>query len=403
LSNHTNTVNARAWFDCPDVLARWLLDLITQRTRILRPSFVPPLALQPLFAGDTVLADNAMLLIDKDHFDLDSIEIAEVAAALFVALDAESSGVLSQHAPGRTWGSWLAFSKLAASACAQQFFATSGSTGRAKYCAHSPAELAREVESLLPWFAASQRVVSLMPSQHVYGFLFGALLPTMLKLPVVAWRGAAPAQVRARLLPGDVLVAHPSFWQAALADDKRFVTGVIGLSSGQELDDSTFAAAADAGLTRLIELYGATETAGVGYRDSPGAFTLMARYQRAGAGLWDRARGVNVKAMDRIDFHSDQCFSVLGRVDRVVQVHGVNVSLDALEQTLMQLPNVSQARVRLRAHGRLEALLVAPNALSDAAVQAFFRQRLSAPHTPVRWQWAQSLPRNAQGKETDWA
>ena len=68
-------------------------------------------------------------------------------------------------------------------------FVTSASTGPTKTCIHSWQDLVQEIAffaSLLEGLSHFElrRVVTLVPSHHIYGFLFGLLLPEHQQVPV---------------------------------------------------------------------------------------------------------------------------------------------------------------------------------------------------------------------------
>ncbi len=380
-----------SWFMRDDLVALWLADFLSAQLKLLRPNFEPPQFWQ------------ASMLLNRSDSDIDSIELVELASALYLALDAENSGALDTLTLGRTFASWSAFAQQAAARAEQYRFATSGSTGQPKWIAHQCADLEREVQALHVHFQGIKRVVTLMPMQHLYGFLFGIILPAQLGLHCVSMRGQAPAAVLAQMLPGDLLVGFPGFWQNLPM--RKFPNGAIGLSSGQTLASACFESAQSSGLQKLVEIYGASETAGVGMRSSAGPFRLLERYRADENGaLWDQYQNCPASTPDCLAFEAadSQTFQLRGRRDRVVQVAGNNVALDAVEKTLQSFPGVYAARVRLRAHGRLDAYLQTDSAPDLAQLRRFCAEHLSAAATPVDFSFGTELLRTAEGKERDW-
>ena len=390
------SVRSKPWHACPELVARWLADFIIGQMRQLRPNYAAP----EQFSG---------IALNRDDADIDSIELIDAASALYVALDAEASGSLDAMPIGRSFASWCAFVEYAAARTELLSFYTSGSTGKPRRVEHLLCDLDAEIRDFLPQLCAAgftpARIVTVMPSQHLYGFLFGVLLPAQLNLPVLTLQGQAPAVVRAQLQSGDILIAHPRFWSVALAADaggkphkSLWPTPMLGISSGQALPDDIFAQAKLQHM-RMLEIYGATETAGVAWRDAPGPMTLMARYAFADAVSSDTTqlvdcyhRGRTVAFPDQLQRSVDGRLYVLARHERVVQVAGVNVHLEHVERAIRALTGIAAVRVDIDAvTQRLSAWLVS-DALDEAGLRRQLQARLSSAELPTRWYFVRALP-----------
>ncbi len=378
-------------------MARWLEDFIIGQMRQLRPNYAPPVQ----FSG---------LTLSRGDADIDSIELIDVASALYVALDAEASGSIDAVPIGRSFASWCAFVVHAAARTEILSFYTSGSTGKSRRIEHQMRDLDGEISDFLPQLGAGvfipKRIVTVMPSQHVYGFLFGILLPAQLNLPVLALKGQAAAQVRAQLQPGDVLIAHPHFWVGALLSDAPcqenkplWPVAMLGLSSGQALPDEVFQRA-QLQRIRILEIYGATETAGIAWRDAPGPMSLMARYELSECGqLIDRYhQNLIVSAPDQLEQTEDGRLHVRSRHDRVVQVAGVNVHLEQVEQTIRFVSGVALLHVDLDlSTQRLHAWLVS-QPLDETALRRSLQTHLGSAELPSRWYFVTALPKVSNWK-----
>ncbi len=280
-------------------------------------------------------------------------------------------------------------------------FTTSGSTGQPKEITRSRQELEEEVAYLRSRLSGVRRVVSLVPSHHLYGFLWTVLLPDRSGWESVDARFWSPGRLRSELRPGDLIVGFPLRWKVLLRTLDAIPPGVMGVSSAGALDADIWDAARARGLERLIEIYGSTETGGVGWRESMAApYDVFPSWSNP-------ARDLTAAAMDRLEWTADGRFRVLGRKDRAVKVGGELVDLSAVETILREHPEVLDCAVRIddrAAVARLRAFVVprpgtgpSPNALSE-----WVAARAHAAAVPRDITLGAELPRNAQGKVTAW-
>lgn len=295
-------------------------------------------------------------------------------------------------------------------------FRTSGSSGTPKPCTHRLALLWQETDELVELFAGRRRIVSLVPSHHIYGFLFTVLLPRRLGLgadEVLDLRGHAPSAIAGQLREGDLVVGFPDAWRAFPQRAGGLPPDVVGVSSTAPCPDEVAQGAVAAGLARLVQVYGSSETAGVGWRDLPQDDYTLFPYWSQGAipdrlerSLPDGTRQ-DYPLQDRLAWSSPDRFRPGGRIDLAVQVGGVNVFPAYVADVLKLHPGVQDASVRLMRPDegqRLKAFVVLREAAEvDAGVlQAWLAQRLSAPECPAAYTVGASLPRQASGKLADW-
>jgi len=294
-------------------------------------------------------------------------------------------------------------------------FTTSGSTGEAKPCAQAWEDVAQELDALAGLFAGRRRVVGLVPRHHIYGFLFGVLLPRWLDVPFCDGRaGGGVAAWRA----GDLVVGFPLRWELLARAGARIASGVHGVTSTGPIDPEVVRRLRRQGLERMVEVYGSSETGGVGWRENPAApyrplphWTLRAggaELERAPAAGAGPARAVT--APDHLEATAGGGFRVRGRRDAVVQVAGVNVSPGRVRAVLAAHPGVRDCAVRLMAPhegARLKAFVVPGDGLADPArarreLRAWLAERLAAPERPGALDFGPDVPRDAQGKQADW-
>lgn len=407
-------VQAPRWWQLPATLERHVRDLLLAEMAQLRPAgWRWP---RKSARGDVDLVQDA---------GADSLELLSLSALFTEALDLRTESELRHlhHAP--TWQAWtrIARDRLSRDDSIMRF-ATSGSTGLPKRCAHRIDDLMDEMQAMIEVIRSDghplRRILLTVRTHHIYGFLFGCVLPAVAALDseaaptVVDLHGATPALARAIAQPGDVIVAFPDWWAASVLAPASWPPGVVGMSSTAPCPPAVSKAARERGLSRWIEIYGSTETAGVGWRDDPLApFTLHRHWrrsadhlQRRGAdGQWGHAQ----QTPDHLQWTDYRRFVPLARRDGVVQVAGINVDPKAVAARLMEHPAVEQAAVRPHptpAGLRLKAFVV-PHAQTGHEELAHLlgdwcRAHLAPVARPCDIRVGSALPRNAMGKPTDW-
>lgn len=399
---------ATHWHARPAQLARLVADAIAGEVVRQRPGGAP------LPAGPWPF-DTAL---DESGLGLDSLERLALATSLSETLHLHESGIEDLLLAKRLFGEWVEV----AAAGLRHFdrrvtFLTSGSTGTPKPCTHALAALEQEVEYLAGLAAGTMRVLSAVPAHHIYGFLFTVLLPARLgDVPVLDVRQHTPQSLCQILREGDLVISHPAHWALVARHARRLPAGVRGVTSTAPCPDEVASELAQRGLSELLQIYGSSETAGIGWRlDARSPFTLMPFWSRDGqddSRLWrcgpDGARESH-RLQDRLCWHDERSFGVRGRNDEAVQVGGINVFPAHVRQVLLEHPGVADAAVRLMAPhegARLKAFVVAHDA-SDleglrAELERWVQARLGAPERPKAFSFGSALPTGATGKLSDW-
>jgi long-chain acyl-CoA synthetase len=397
------------WYARPHVLPRFVTDLITDEVQHLRP-------------GGTALPCRPWphdMLIDEQGLGLDSLERLTVAAALTAALHLHESGVEDLLLARRRFGDWLQI----ASTGLQHYnstitFRTSGSTGSPKACSHSLAALEQEIEYLASLLGGTKRVLSVVPAHHIYGFLFTILLPARLGCAdFLDVRFSTPQFLQSQLRQDDLLVSHPVHWTALAEHATGLPRGLVGITSTGPCPSQLARDLSRCGLGRLLQIYGSSETSGVGWRESPDTpYQLMPFWSRDTGDATLLVRRMpddslrSYRLQDRVEWHSGDVFSLQGRLDGAVQIGGRNVFPSRIRQALLQHPDVADAAVRLMASGegaRLKAFIVpAPTADRQAlpsVLTLWLQTRLSPPERPKAFTVGDRLPVNDRGKLSDWS
>jgi 4-coumarate--CoA ligase (photoactive yellow protein activation family) len=362
----------------------------------------------PLVADAAAWNEDTML--GEGGLDLDSLERLDASTALSEFFHLSDYGAEDYLLTLPRLGDWcdLVARSLAAGGT-HLTFRTSGSTGVPKRCTHAVGDLAAEVADWARMLGTVERIVSLVPSHHIFGTLFTAMLPDRLSVPVVSARIGGAALRRSP--PGTLVVATPALWAHVVRACPALPAGLTGVTSTAPMPPALADQLAGLGLGRLIEIYGSSETGGVGYRDRPDApYTLLDRWRHLGDGAIVGS-GVGGPMHHRLMDHSSWCgdrhFRLTGRRDGAVQVGGTNVFPDRVRDVLLTHADVVDAAVRFDvATGRLKAFIVPRHAVPDAVlvetVDRWCGKQLSDVERPRRFTPGGALPRDALGKLADW-
>ncbi|GGE66777.1 AMP-binding protein [Massilia psychrophila] len=400
---------APVWWEHDAHLLRFVCDLVAGELSLLRRSRVEPGLPWP-----------GTLHIGRD-LGADSLEVLSVATALSDMLHLHRSGIEDYLLARLEIEEWAAIARQSLRQfSAELTFRTSGSAGIPKRCTHPVSSLWQEVAVLAALLPGRRRILSAVPSHHIYGFLFTVLLPQapgMQDLDVLDVRGSSAARLAHELRAGDLVVAHPEFWRAALQSQPLFAPGVIGVTSSAPCPDELAEALLAAGLDKLIQVYGSSETGGVGWRESAAApFQAFPYWRRVAEDdavlertLLDGACA-RCAIQDTLEWVGTDTFRPAGRIDQAVQVAGINVFPAQVAAALREHPAVLDASVRLmRADegNRLKAFIVPRAAHADrvmlqAQLAAWSRERFDSSQRPMAFSFGSQLPRQANEKLADW-
>lgn len=343
-----------------------------------------------------------------------SATAAAGTASAYGACDLLDDGVLSGPAAGPAAG------RVAGQ---DDFIAlighTSGSTGapaahpkRWSSLQATTALNAAAIRALLPPGGERPWIVATVPSQHMYGMELAALLPLLAGFAIHAGHPLFPADVAAALaeVPRPrVLVTTPVHLRSLLQSGVRLPPVDVTVSATAPLPAELARAVEAAFGTRLLEMFGATETCVLAtrctareeaWRPYPGV-----RFETAADGTRVTAPWLDgvVALQDLLELRQDGRFVVIGRNTDLVDVAGKRASLADLTRRIAALPGVQDAFVLQpdQPDGigvrRVAALVVAPG-MDPADLLEALRPTIDAAFLPRPLVSVESLPRNAVGK-----
>ena len=254
-------------------------------------------------------------------------------------------------------------------------------------------------------------ILATVPPQHMYGFETSVLLP--LQAHVASWHGPAllPADIRAAMaaVPGPVdLVTTPLHLRALLdAGGRLGARHSRTISASAPLDPALAAAAEQAWLSPVEEIFGATEIGSIASRRTvqdeswlayPGV-TLQATEDGT---IVTAPHHTAVALADLVEVEG-AWFRVLGRRADLVKMAGKRTSLAALTLALGGLDGVEDAAfyapddLDQRSTARLVAFAVAPTRRPEDLL-AELRRQIDPAFLPRRVVQVERLPRNEVGK-----
>jgi 4-coumarate--CoA ligase (photoactive yellow protein activation family) len=376
----------------------------------------------PRFLGDLIAAEMAGMrpgsrpvrLSDDADLGADSLEHLRLALAVTTALRCARPDRPDRLQEMQTLGQWVAEARrIAEGSDAGLAFKTSGSAGEPSFVAQDFAALAQEIEALAEVFSGATRIVALVPAHHIYGFLYTVLLPDRLRRPVLDGRAHSAQSLVAMLQHGDCVVAFPTFWQAAAEAGVDWPENVTGVTSGAPCPRATGSGLRKNGLKRLVEIYGSTETGGIGWRDDAGqAFRLFPYWARQDNARIAKDFGGGRQIFDIPDIVSwldERRLVPVRRRDGAVQIGGVNVYPDFVCAVLKTHPSVADAAVRaMRPHEgeRLKAFVTPIDGLDvknlREELEVWLAGRLSPAQMPRAFSFGPRLPTSDLGKPCDW-
>jgi hypothetical protein len=238
------------------VIAGILADEISRETRRS-----PPI-------GET-LAWNAETSLDEDGVGLDSLLRLQAAGRVADFFALRDVGYEDYLLVRKTLGDWAKIVEMSWAVKHETVtFRTSGSTGPGKACTHPFSQLVTEAVTLARIAGRPKRIVSLVAPHHIYGFLHTVVSSAALGLEWVDLRAVAPGSRLTRLRDDDLVVATPFAWKMIADEGGRFEGHVMGMTSTAPMSVELADRLAEMGLARLIEIYGSSETSGVGWRSS---------------------------------------------------------------------------------------------------------------------------------------
>ena len=255
-------------------------------------------------------------------------------------------------------------------------------------------------------------VIGTVPPQHMYGFESTVLMVMQSGNAIVTGPTFFPADIAktAASVPAPrVLVATPVHLRSLIGSDVEVPALDMVMSASAPLSPALAEDVEARFGTRLLEIFGSTETGQIAFRCSTqtATWTLFpdVRLTHRGDECW--ASGGHIEypciVQDVIEVIDDEHFLLHGRTADMVNIAGKRNSLAFLNFQLNAIAGVSDGafvvpdKAGVEAVARLAAIVVAPG-LSAESITAALRERVDPAFLPRPLIMVDKLPRNDTGK-----
>lgn len=395
-------------------------DLIADELARMRPAEREHWKRRQWHEDDSLVAEHKQSKeSDEDQIAVDSLERLALAGRIVQFFHMADSGLEDYLLRRNSLSEWAEVVLKSRQIHSQNLtVTTSGSTGEPKACQHSWASLVAEASEFIRIFndeytLSPRRIVALVPSHHIYGFLFTVLLPDLIEAPVLRGFKAYSHVRNGGLRSGDIIVGFPELLTQLANEIPPLPPGVLFVSSAGHCPAKTLHQLYAMGAARAVEIYGSSETAGIGYRSEPeNHYRLLPRWrhdQSTPQQLVDRQTQKVFELADNLHWQDTRQFQVKGRIDEAVSIRGTNVFPARIAQCLQQHPAIEKAHVKpmqTRDGIRLKAFVVplskTDREMTEQRIKSWLGERLLAVEIPEHINFGEQMPLNSMGKISDW-
>jgi acyl-coenzyme A synthetase/AMP-(fatty) acid ligase len=244
------------------------------------------------------------------------------------------------------------------------YFFTGGSTAAPKIWPKTPRNLFSEAfYHSRKWGISSDDVIlATVPPHHIYGFLFTVLIPFVSSASVVQEVLTFPEEIRkamARYAP-TLLVSVPVHYKMFQKSPISGHSPRLAFSSAGMLEEEDAACFYRQTGTRVMEIYGSTETGGIASRDRVFGDAVFAPFEPLDWKILQDQLVVRspfisptcardaegfFQTGDRASAAAEQGFVLLGRADGVIKVGGTRIDTGEVQDKLRRIPGVDDAVV----------------------------------------------------------
>ena len=302
---------------------------------------------------------------------------------------------------------------------------TSGSTGHPIAALKSKENIEREVKTISRLLRkySIKKVVVTVPFVHLYGTLFGLLYPMLNNIDVVIKEHFLPHDLL-DIIDVDTLVITTPMYIAALnkLHSEKDLSQSVFISSTAALDDEISRAFKDKFKADIIQIFGSTETGGIGYKINENSLwtpfegvnissnekgELKVRSSFVSKTLYEKgfsSTNGEVQTCDYIKEEKDS-FQLIGRSSKIIKVAGKRYSTIQIENLLEENNKIAKALVfveldedTLRGE-YLDITLESKYVFTTTQINKIIRENISNIKFKIKLSIVDCIPMNKIGKK----
>ncbi len=243
-------------------------------------------------------------------------------------------------------------------------FFTSGSTGNPVGALKTRENLEEEVKALTKLLGQQfKKVIVTVPFSHIYGTLVGLLYPLMNDIDIVFKEHFLPHDLL-EIIEDDCLIVTTPLYIKALSkiSQTKDLSASVFISSTAPLDQKVAERFISKFNTRLIQLFGSTETGGIAYKKNNDALwtpldsvsistndknELIVKSPFVSCVLYENGLkhlDGKMQTFDYIEMQGSQ-FKLIGRSSKILKVAGKRYSTIQIENSLEEIEGITKALV----------------------------------------------------------
>ena len=285
--------------------------------------------------------------LSKAPFLCDSLSLVTLATAVGEYFGVKESGLEENFIRYRDFVSWVDIVSDSLRHYSEGItFFTSGTTGEPKRVFHTFASLQREAEYLSKLLGSAKTITAFVRPHHIYGFLYTIALPKMMGVEIVH-NEPLPSGDFFDTPSDSLLISTPTLYDIVVQKEQKFAPNIQAISSTQMIKIKTKERLLALGIERVIEIYGSSETLGVGYREDSAENFRLFEYL-------DRESLSNLQ--DNLLWQSEREFSLGERLDGGIKERGYLVDLKEYETKIEKLAGIERCEL-LWSKGELVAFI----------------------------------------------
>ncbi len=285
---------------------------------------------------------------------------------------------------------------------------TSGTTERPRYVVKAMAQLTGEIDVLSRVLPAATCVLSTVPLSHLYGLLFGVMLPLRFGARIVSHDALLPVDVAAAIERDgvDLMISTPAHLRAMAS--AAMPRGLRVISSGARLPAELHMALVTRHGWHITDVLGSTETGGIATRTHPeqpwtalpGVTVSAPDDKLVIESPWGGAGRVELD--DRVELRGEGTFHYLGRSSELVKIAGKRAHAHAIEATVLAVPGVTDVALTVVEvagnEPRVALVLSQSQPVAREAIAAAIRAEFDSVFVPRVIKVVPRVPRTERGK-----